>query len=432
MRAPHSQQPIPRLLTLGMMIVCGTLVPPTVSLVSAQSASMLTSLPANHPITGATEQMELTVKTSRVVSLDTRIPRFQVRDEEVLDANPVSDHKIQISAKKPGTTQVNVWDTDDKLHTIDVTVVADASPIDEILNAQLPLASLKVSPVNGNAIVSGFVTRPDDVARAVAIVEQFYETVIHNIQVAGTPQVLLHTRIMEVSRTKLCQLGLNIPWRHRSERTGATGHCFRIDGHFEALIQALEKQELVKVLAAPTVVASHGRNARFHVGGRVPHIGADKRGQWNGGYEEYGTSIEFRPWVIGPDRIRLEVRPEVSEPDPSRSVTIGSSSVPAFTTRSVETEVEMQAGQMFLLAGLLQSRDESVLRRTPVLGHVPGVGGLFRQVHCEHNEIELLITITPEIVHAMGVEKALLMDEDPCSLDEGMIDHDLVLSESRT
>lgn len=392
---------------------------------SAQNAQMLASSAGDHKIANPVERMELIVKTSRILSLGDRIPRFQVHNEEVLGATPVSENQIQIFAKSPGTTQVNLWDTEDKLYTIDVTIVADAREVEGILNSQLPLASLKVMPINESAIVSGYVTSVDDVDRAVAIIEQFYKVVINNIEVVGVQQVLLHTKIMEVSRTKLRQLGIDWSLNEANfnvlngpgaildvnggfSGTGASrplgsGSNFRvgIGPEFASFVEALDEQKLVKLLAEPTVVATHGRPARFTVGGRVPNVIPGANGQLQVSYEDYGTSIDFLPFVVGPGRIRLEVRPEVSEPDPSRSVQVGNANVQAFTARYVETAVEMQAGQTFALAGLLQTRVDSTVKRTPLLGHLPWVGALFRNNKDAHNEIELLIMVTPELVDAM-------------------------------
>ena len=119
-------------------------------------------------------------------------------------------------------------------------------------------------------------------------------------------------------------------------------------------------------------------------------------------YEEYGTAVDFLPFVVGPGRVRLEVRPEVTEPDPSRSIAAAGIQVPAFTQRYVETAVELQAGQTFAIAGLLQSRTESITRATPFFGEIPYIGMMFRRVREKRNDIELLITVTPEFVDAMN------------------------------
>lgn len=363
----------------------------------------------NHTITRSVERMQMLVKSSSILTLEAKIPRFQVHNEEVLGATPISQNQLQVFAKTPGTTQINMWDTEDKQYTVDITVIADAREIEGILSAQLPLATLKVMPVNASAIVSGYVTSVDDVDRAIAIVEQYYPTVVNNIRVVGVQQVLLHTRIMEVSRTKLRELGIDWDWTGTTRSitsypgaiaAGDATNIFQGD-EFRAFIIALRQQELVKYLAEPTVVATHGRPARFTVGGRVPYIVPSGNGQITVSYEEYGTSVDFLPFVVGPGRIRLEVRPEVKEPDAARSIVVGDTNVTAFSQRYVETAVELQAGQTFAIAGLLQSRTESMTRATPLLGELPVIGTFFRSVRERRNDIELLISVTPELVDAM-------------------------------
>lgn len=383
-----------------------------------------TETPVAHTISQPLERIEMLVKSSRILKLESRIPKFQVHNESVLGASPISTNQIQIFAKSPGSTQLNLWDTEDNLYTVEVTVEADAREVEGILSSQLPFASLKVMPVNNSAIISGTVTSVDDVDNAVAIVEQFYPSIVNNIKVVGVQQVLLHTRIMEVSRTKLRDLGID--WASVStdsffysapsqfidvtRRTigltpeaslNVTNRFSGRGGDFEALISALRKQGLVKFLAEPTVVATHGRPARFNVGGKVPYIVPTGNNAVAINYEEFGTAVDFLPFVVGPGRIRLEVRPEVTEPDPTRGIQASGISVPAFSSRYVETAVELQAGQTFAIAGLLQSRTEAVSRATPFLGEIPVIGSMFRRVRDERNDIELLITVTPELVDAM-------------------------------
>ena len=258
------------------------------------------------------------------------------------------------------------------------------------------------------------------------IVEQFYATVVNNIKVVGVQQVLLHTKIMEVSRTKLRDLGvdlsifgggnliqtapgniLDVPATTISEGLltlapkADVGNARILTGDFEALIKALRQDDLLKLLAEPTVVATHGRPARFIVGGKVPYIVPTGNGAVTVNYEEYGTAVDFLPFVVGPGRIRLEVRPEVSEVDTARSIIRDGTQVFAFTHRYVETAVELQAGQTFAIAGLLQTRTESKRRATPLLGELPYFGALFRRVEERRNDIELLVTVTPEVVAAM-------------------------------
>ena len=416
--------------TIAALLTVVTLCTTDLPRASAQGPVKLASTEStvNHTISQSIERLEMLVKSSRILTLEERIPRFQVHNEEVLGATPVSQNQIQIFAKTPGTTQLNLWDTDEKLYTVDVIVHADAREVEGILSSQLPLASLRVMPVNSSAIVSGTVTSVDDVDRAVAIVEQYYATVVNNIRVVGVQQVLLHTKIMEVSRTKLRDLGIdwgsfksdgffyNAPGGLLEAANGSTtgstptpggvidvtNRLFVNNGDFTALITALRKSDLIKYLAEPTVVATHGRPARFNVGGKVPYLVPSANGNITVEYEEYGTAVDFLPFVVGPGRIRLEVRPEVTEPDESRAITASGIQVTAFSQRYVETAVELQAGQTFAIAGLLQSRTEAIHRATPFFGELPYIGAMFRRVREQKNDIELLITVTPEIVDAMN------------------------------
>jgi pilus assembly protein CpaC len=413
-----------------VMVVTGMAAASQITVV-AQDAIKLTSSEStvNKSISQSIERVQMLVKSSRILTLEERIPKFQVHNETILGATPVSQNQIQIFAKVPGTTQLNLWDTNDKMYTVDVTVTADAREVEGILANQLPFASLQVLPVNSSAIVSGTVTNVDDVDRAVAIVEQFYPTVVNNVQVVGVQQILLHTRVMEVSRTKLRELGID--WGVNgsdgyltsgpSSLLDVAGSTADADGLFTfansgaqltnqlatsgndffALIQALRQQDLVKLLAEPTVVATHGRPARFNVGGKTPYILPGQNGQVSIAFEEFGTSIDFLPFVVGPGRVRLEIRPEVSELNAALGISLQGTQVPGFSTRYVETAVEMQAGQTFAIAGLLQSRTEAQTRSTPILGDMPFIGSLFRRVVEERNDIELLITVTPELVAAM-------------------------------
>lgn len=366
------------------------------------------------------QQLDMIVKTSRVITLEGRIPKFQVHNEELIAATPVAENQIQVFAKTPGSTQLNIWDTNDRQYTIDISVVADARMVEGILNSQLPFATLKVTPVGEGAVISGTVTNAEDVERAVAITQQFYTTVINNIKVVGVQQVLLHTKLMEVSRTKLRELGIDWAFNGNTLSISSAPGGLRaggsrfpgavpqggfqsaiVAGDFNALLAALRRDSLVKLLAEPTVVATHGRPARFIVGGEVPLTVPAGFGAFTIEYKEFGTSVDFLPFVVGPGRIRLEVRPEVRELDVARGIVANGLVLPAFTTRYVETAVEMQSGQTFAIAGLLQSRTETQTDKIPLLGEMPYMGVLFRKVKVLQNDIELLITVTPEFVEAM-------------------------------
>ncbi|MGE0760822.1 MAG: histidine kinase, partial [Pirellulaceae bacterium] len=127
----------------------------------------------------------------------------------------------------------------------------------------------------------------------------------------------------------------------------------------------------------------------------------------------FGRRVVLGPIAIGNGRVRLEVRPQVSEIDPARSVVINNTTVPGLRTRWVDTAVEMNAGQTLALAGLIQTQIEAETRGLPVLADLPWVGAAFRRVREQANEIELLVLVTPEFVDALDPQ-----DVPPCGPGE--------------
>src|SRR6185437_1390752 len=103
----------------------------------------------------------------------------------------------------PGVTQVNLFDPDDNIYSVDLIVFPDARELAMLLRTQFPTAALKVVPTATSVIISGYVDDPSMVQRIVDIASDYSPKVLNNIRVGGVQQVLLQVKVMEVSRTKL-------------------------------------------------------------------------------------------------------------------------------------------------------------------------------------------------------------------------------------
>jgi len=376
----------------------------------------------------ASERMEMIVNTSRILTLDQKIPQAQVNNPDILQIVPLSPNQIQISAKKAGVTQVNLWTEDKKIYTVDIVVFGDARELAEVLKSQFPNASFQVTPVAQSVRISGFVDQPEHVPQVIRIAEEYYPKVINNITVGGVQQVLLHVKIMEVSRTKLRRLGFDFAHINGNDMIassvsgllagavagyqgnvidGSTFNFQVVDGSssFFGILDALREDKLLKILAEPNLVAISGRPARFLVGGKVPYLVPQSLGTVAIEYEDYGTQLDFVAIVLGNGKIRLEVRPNVSEIDPGRSIEYAGYTIYAFNVREAETGVEMRAGQTLAIAGLIQQRVEAQRSGLPWISDVPYLGAAFRKVENDVNEIELLILVTPELVDPLNPDQ---------------------------
>lgn len=384
--------------------------------------------PVHFSVNGPTQRLEMMIATSRILTLEHKIPRLLVNNPEVVRATPISPNQVQLSAMQAGVTQLNVWDEHQQLYTVDVVVTPDGRQLQMIIQAEFPDANVRVRPLANSVYLSGYVPSPAMVQSIVRIAEDYYANVVNNLTVGGVQQILLKTKVMEVSRTKLRQVGFDWAYLDGGDfvvqsvsglLAGATsagsavatgGDTVRfgiVDGNraFFGFIDALRQNDLIKVLAEPQMVTVSGRPASFNSGGEFPIIVPQSLGTVSIEYRQYGTRVDFVPIVLGNGNLRLEVRPSVSEVDPARSVVINGVSVPALRTRWVDTAVEMKAGQTLALAGLIQQRIEAQNRGIPWLADLPWFGVPFRRVEETANEIELLIMVTPEFIEAADPEE---------------------------
>jgi pilus assembly protein CpaC len=99
------------------------------------------------------------------------------------------------------------------------------------------------------------------------------------------------------------------------------------------------------------------------------------------------------------------VSPEVSDLDFSSAVSVAGTSVPGFTVRRLNTEVELADGQSFALAGLLQNKVTASKSQVPFLGDIPVLGLLFRSVNYQRAETELVVLVTPRLVEPMNPDQ---------------------------
>jgi pilus assembly protein CpaC len=393
----------------------------------AVQAQELQSASVIRKISGTNEKLELTTNTSRILTLDKNIPRVQVNNPELLAVTPLSATQVQISAKKAGVTQVNLWDDEGKVHAVDVLIYGDARELEIALQTQFPHASIKVFRYSESLVLTGFVDRPDHVSPIMQLAADYSPKVINNISVGGVQQVLLKVKVMEISRTKLRRMAVDL---HIGTSNGSffstgvsglltntsniAGHAFQtvtdttgnaaefgiVGNHtaFFGFLDMLQQNNIAKILSEPNIVAVSGRPAQFQVGGEIPIIVPQSLGTSSIEFKPFGTQIDFLPIVLGNGNIRLEVRPRISELDPSIGITTQQFTVPGLTVRQVDTAVEMKAGQTFALAGLVQEKTDSVKRGLPYVQDMPIVGVPFRKTENVVNEVELLVIVTPEFV----------------------------------
>ena len=124
-------------------------------------------------------------------------------------------------------------------------------------------------------------------------------------------------------------------------------------------------------------------------------------------FREFGIRIAFLPKITPRGTIQLQVSPEVSALDFAHAVSFQGTTIPALSTRRVQTEVELESGQSFVIAGLMDNSMTETMNKMPGLSSIPLLGKLFQSKVASRNNSELLVIVTPEIVRPIPAGQPL-------------------------
>jgi pilus assembly protein CpaC len=376
----------------------------------------------------------ITVDKSAIVQHGITIRRVSMANSEIAEAVAVSASEVLINGKAPGETSLILWDSKGYRTRFEIHVVANDAKIEAIrreLRKELANQDVSLTLENGNVFLRGTVKDVNAADRAAAIAATLGKVVnlLRVLVPAGDPQILLKVRFANVDRAATSQLGLNLfsTGALRTIGTVTTGQFgqpptfdftkqpvqttitnllniffYRPDLNFGAMIQALEAKSLLQILAEPNLLTISGRPASFLAGGEFPFPtlqgGAGGVGQITIQFKEFGIRVNFLPTVTPRGTINLVVTPEVSSLDYANGLTVSGFTIPGLDTRRVQTEVELQNGQSFVIAGLLDNQVTQSLNKIPGLGDIPLLGKLFQSRNLSKNNTELLVMVTPELV----------------------------------
>ncbi|HZY86438.1 MAG TPA: hypothetical protein VFE78_16510 [Gemmataceae bacterium] len=349
---------------------------------------------------------------------------------------------VLIIGQQPDVTRIELEDVDGKKEVYEVIVQADIEYLRSQLRRGVPTANLEPIPTGNNAIIlTGTLARAEDAPIAQAIAQSVGFTVVNAMRVGGVQQVQLDVAIASVNRSAFRAMAFNFLVNSKNFFLGSTvGQAVAEPGLIgvgaplgptflgQALsgvpgapngqptnllfgvihsswgllnfLQALKIESVVKDLAEPRLVTLSGRPASFLAGGEQAVPVPAGLGQVGVQFEEFGTRLNFLPIVLGNGKIRLEVEPEFSQLNAANGTSINGTVVPGRTTQRVNTTVELEDGQTFVIGGLIQRDMTASIQRVPVLGDIPYLSTFFTSKTITETEQELLILITPHLVDA--------------------------------
>jgi general secretion pathway protein D len=237
-------------------------------------------------------------------------------------------------------------------------------------------------------------------------------------------QVLIEAQVFEVTLSGELDMGVSAFLQARDsanrQLTGSfasgsggtpllSGSVGMLVGHSRELLTfltAVENRSKIKVISAPSVLASDNQSAHIEVGTSIPtltSVGYTGAQQTGGGsiftnsinQTETGVILTVTPRVNAGGMVTMTVNQTVSVPGPPPSTAIPS---PTIQNREVDTQVSVEDGQTIALGGIIQDTKSVVSNRIPLLGDIPWLGVLFGSTSTKHDRTELIVLITPHVI----------------------------------
>jgi pilus assembly protein CpaC len=168
-----------------------------------------------------------------------------------------------------------------------------------------------------------------------------------------------------------------------------------------ALVDALQRNGVVTILAEPNLTAVSGQTASFLAGGEIPVPIAQSGGTVTTEFKTFGVSLVFTPTLIKKNRIALHVHPEVSMLSPATGIKVAGVETPVIMVHRTDTTIELASGQTFAIGGLFQrqlSQSGDDMNKLQFFSDFPVIGALFRSQRFRRNETELVILVTANLV----------------------------------
>lgn len=375
--------------------------------------------------------LRLGLAKSAVIKLPASAKDVIIGETEIVDVVLRNKKTAYLFARRAGQTNLFFFDADGReiLH-LDLEVTLDTKSVKKLIDRSIPGNRIEVDSTGPNVVLKGTASSAQEARIAEELASRAIggtasangETgtpgVINLLKIASGDQVMLKVRVVELRRSVLKQLGINI---EAAFSVGALDFSFNntpaagIGGVGERVLdsamgwasggqsidvklKALEKQGLLTTLAEPTLTAISGASASFRAGGEFPYTvceGVNTGDNCSVEFKPYGVALGFTPTVLSEGRIALNINTEVSE---IAQFVLG---VPAIDIRKAQTSVEMPSGGSMMLAGLIKDVTSQTLQGTPGLRTLPVLGALFSSRDYQKNQTELVVIVTPYIVKAV-------------------------------
>lgn len=307
---------------------------------------------------------------------------------------------------------------------------ADVGEVSTILNQMLAASTTGNRPIVTNHKSLASIT-----VRASAPMMGLIENII---KTADKPkaEVIIEVTILEVSRTRMRDLGINLseyaiglafspagapagagsaiapPAPMNLPSFSGTGKDDVYVSIPSAVIKLLETDQKTRLLAKPQLRGREGTPLSLNLGDRIPIPQTTFQPLATGGvptqpqvaynYQQIGVILNITPRVTYNDEIILEPI-QVDKSGLGGNIDVGGLSLPTIVNRTASTNMRLRDGESNLLAGLIREEDRETMRSLPGISNIPILRSLFGSRNTNTDQSEIIMLVTPHIIRSREI-----------------------------
>ncbi|MEE9190956.1 MAG: type II secretion system secretin GspD, partial [Candidatus Neomarinimicrobiota bacterium] len=185
--------------------------------------------------------------------------------------------------------------------------------------------------------------------------------------------------------------------------TGIGTRVFSLNRDIDAIISLVAAETELEVLSSPHLLVRDEQTASIQVGASEPILTSSSQTVATSNtileqvqYRDTGTILTITPRIGQNGMVTLDIRQEISDAIETTSSQIDS---PTFTQRITETSLVIKSGHAIYLGGIIDIKNEIIIKKVPLLGDIPVLGNIFKSTNKTKEKTELMVLITPYIIN---------------------------------
>jgi general secretion pathway protein D len=304
------------------------------------------------------------------------------------------------AAQRPGTGAGGYGSTRQYQNS---TMVGDATITSDMETRRLIIVTDDATNENIRAVIATL-----DQPKAQVLINVVFVQVTHDndldlgTEASFTGKIAVKTNPTGIGQTKFGLAdALNDPTSY--------GAFYKILGRdLNATIHALAAVNKTEILSRPSILTRSNQQATIMVGQSVPIITNSRVSDTTNTtintvqYQDIGIILRVTPFITAQGLVEMIVSPEISSLSATTVPISNTVNSPVIDKRSADTVIVTPSDQTVVIGGLIATQTTNRDTKVPILGDIPLLGYAFKRKVKKDVKTELLVFLTPHVVHTPG------------------------------